>query len=49
VTITSSTGFTINLIFDAAASANTPQAAAFRAGVEQAASILSSSINDTTG
>src|SRR6516164_9331531 len=43
VTITSSTGFTINLIFDAAAMA---APASFRAGVEQAASILSSSIND---
>jgi serralysin len=43
VVITSSTGFTIDLIFDAAAMA---APASFRAGVEQAASILSAAIND---
>jgi serralysin len=40
---TSSTGFTINLIFDAAAMA---APASFRTGIEQAAAILSSTIND---
>src|ERR1700731_3375584 len=40
---TSSSGFTINLIFDAAAMA---APASFRAGIEQAASILSSTITD---
>ena len=39
-------GITINLEFDAAASALTAAAAAFRAGVEQAASILSAEITD---
>jgi VCBS repeat-containing protein len=43
---TSSSGFTINLIFDAAAMANTPAAAAFRGGIEQAASILSATITN---
>jgi len=41
--VTSSTGFTFDLIFDAAAMA---APSSFRAGVEQAASILSAAIND---
>ena len=40
---TSSSGFTINLIFDAAAMA---APASFRAGIEQAAAILSATINN---
>src|SRR3974390_3109885 len=40
---TSSSGFTINLIFDAAAMA---APASFRAGIEQAASILSATITN---
>ena len=43
---TSSSGFTINLIFDAAAMASTTAAANFRAGIEQAASILSATITN---
>ena len=41
--MTSSGGFTINLIFDAAAMA---APASFRAGIEQAASILSATITN---
>jgi serralysin len=43
VAVTSSTGFTFDLIFDAAAMA---APAGFRAGIEQAASMLSTAIND---
>ena len=43
VAVTSSAGFTINLIFDAAAMA---APSSFRAGIEQAASILSATITD---
>ena len=43
VAVTSSGGFTINLIFDAAAMA---APASFRAGIEQAASILSATITN---
>ena len=39
-------GMTINLEFDAAAMASTPAAATFRAGIEQAASMLSATITD---
>ena len=39
-------GITFDLIFDAAAMANTAAAASFRAGIEQAASILSGTISD---
>ena len=40
------TGITFNLVFDAAAMALTSAAAAFRAGIQQAASILSATITD---
>src|SRR6185295_5933304 len=43
VAVTSSAGFTINLIFDAAAMA---APASFRAGIQQAASILSATITN---
>jgi serralysin len=46
VTESTGTGMTINLEFDAAAMAATPAAAAFRAGIQQAASILSAAITD---
>jgi serralysin len=46
VAVTSATGMTINLQFDAAAMASTPAAAAFRAGIQQAAAILSAAITD---
>jgi serralysin len=46
VTSATGTGMTINLEFDAAAMAATPAAAAFRAGIQQAASILSAAITD---
>jgi hypothetical protein len=47
VAVTSqSGGFTINLIFDAAAMASTTAAANFRAGIEQAASMLSATITN---
>src|ERR1700693_599918 len=39
-------GITFNLVFDAAAMASTAAAASFRAGIEQAASILSATISD---
>jgi serralysin len=42
----SPTGMTINLAFDAAAMASTTAAANFRAGIEQAASMLSATITD---
>jgi hypothetical protein len=44
VSVSSTTGFTINLKFDAAASA--PGAAGFRAGIQQAASLLAAAITD---
>src|SRR5882757_4091997 len=47
VTSATGTGMTINLEFDVAAMAATPAAAAFRAGIQQAASILSAAITDT--
>jgi len=48
VSVTSAigTGITINLLLDAAAMASTAAAAAFRAGITQAASILSAAITD---
>src|SRR5271169_1677380 len=39
-------GITFDLIFDAASMANTAAAASFRAGIEQAASILSATFSD---
>jgi hypothetical protein len=44
VSVASTTGFTINLKYDAAASA--PGAASFRAGIQQAANLLMASITD---
>jgi serralysin len=46
VTSATGTGITFNLVFDAAAMAATSAATAFRAGIQQAASILSATITD---